>query len=98
MNRRNFGGTSGVIVDVCAQDGVWFDTLELPRVLAFTEAGGLELARQRQRAERDRSRPRGPSVAPEATFSARSNVDLEVDDLLEIVGRAIELVTRRFGK
>jgi Zn-finger nucleic acid-binding protein len=41
MNRRNFGGNSAVIVDVCAKHGTWFDAGELPRVLAFVEAGGL---------------------------------------------------------
>jgi len=54
MARRNFGGNSGVIVDVCRKHGVWFDRGELPRVLAFVEAGGLELARQRE-AQSDRS-------------------------------------------
>ena len=41
MHRRNFGGTSGVVVDVCAAHGVWFDTWELQQVLNFVEAGGL---------------------------------------------------------
>lgn len=41
MQRRNFGATSGVVVDVCAAHGVWFDTWELQQVLAFVEAGGL---------------------------------------------------------
>jgi Zn-finger nucleic acid-binding protein len=40
MNRKNFGATSGVIVDVCTKHGTWFDTGELPRVLAFVESGG----------------------------------------------------------
>lgn len=40
MNRRNYGNTSGIIVDVCGEHGVWFDPGELPRVLAFVEAGG----------------------------------------------------------
>jgi Zn-finger nucleic acid-binding protein len=48
MNRRNFGKTSGVIVDVCARDGTWFEPGELPRVLAFVEAGGLADARRQQ--------------------------------------------------
>ena len=47
MTRKNFGQTSGIIVDVCVKDGVWFDSGELPRVLAFVEAGGLELAKRR---------------------------------------------------
>jgi Zn-finger nucleic acid-binding protein len=47
MTRKNFGRSSGVIVDVCTRHGIWFDRGELPRVLDFVEAGGLELARRR---------------------------------------------------
>jgi Zn-finger nucleic acid-binding protein len=53
MHRRNFGGLSGVIVDVCTVHGIWFDAGELPSVLTFVEGGGLERARQRER-EADR--------------------------------------------
>ncbi len=56
MNRKNFGGTSGVIVDVCKKHGTWFDLGELPRVLAFVAAGGLE--RSRQRAEEEAAHAR----------------------------------------
>jgi Zn-finger nucleic acid-binding protein len=58
MNRKNFGGTSGVVVDVCKKDGMWFDAGELPRVLAFVSSGGLARARQRdeeRRAEEKRA-------------------------------------------
>lgn len=44
MNRKNFGGTSGIIVDVCAKHGTFFDAGELPRVLAFVRRGGLARA------------------------------------------------------
>ena len=54
MNRRNFGGVSGVIVDVCAKHGTWFDRGELPRVLAFVESGGLTHLPERQAHERER--------------------------------------------
>jgi Zn-finger nucleic acid-binding protein len=47
MNRKNFGGSSGVIVDVCKKHGTWFDLGELPRVLAFVSTGGLERAKKR---------------------------------------------------
>jgi Zn-finger nucleic acid-binding protein len=40
MNRKNFGGASGVVVDVCSTHGTWFDEGELPAVLAFVESGG----------------------------------------------------------
>jgi Zn-finger nucleic acid-binding protein len=48
MTRKNFGRVSGIIVDVCRQHGMWFDVGELPRVLAFAEAGGLALAREKE--------------------------------------------------
>jgi Zn-finger nucleic acid-binding protein len=41
MLRRNFGKTSGIIVDVCAVHGFWFDRGELAAVLAFVGHGGL---------------------------------------------------------
>jgi Zn-finger nucleic acid-binding protein len=49
MNRKNFGGASGVIVDVCAKHGTWFDAGELPQVLQFVQTGGLVRERLRQR-------------------------------------------------
>ncbi|MEO8920784.1 MAG: zf-TFIIB domain-containing protein [Polyangiaceae bacterium] len=53
MNRKNFGGASGVIVDVCAKHGTWFDAGELPQVLAFVQSGGLVRERARE-LERER--------------------------------------------
>ncbi|HJL15447.1 MAG TPA: zf-TFIIB domain-containing protein [Sandaracinaceae bacterium LLY-WYZ-13_1] len=47
MTRRNFGRSSGVIVDVCKDHGVWFDPDELTQVLDFVASGGLEQRRQR---------------------------------------------------
>jgi Zn-finger nucleic acid-binding protein len=49
MNRRGFGERSGVVVDVCAKHGVWFDRDELARAVEFVESGGLA-----RNAERDR--------------------------------------------
>lgn len=52
MNRKHFGRASGVIVDICKEHGTWFDPGELPRVLAFAEAGGMARARAREMEER----------------------------------------------
>jgi Zn-finger nucleic acid-binding protein len=46
MNRRNFGGRSGIVVDVCASHGVWFEAGELKLVLEFVESGALAEARR----------------------------------------------------
>ena len=48
MVRRNFGGSSGVLIDVCRGHGVWLDHRELERVLAFVKKGGLMQARAKE--------------------------------------------------
>ncbi len=46
MHRKNFAGCSGVVIDWCKGHGFWFDTLELEKVVAFINAGGLDRARR----------------------------------------------------
>lgn len=48
MVRRNFGGTSGILIDVCRGHGVWLDHRELERILEFVRKGGLMAARARE--------------------------------------------------
>jgi Zn-finger nucleic acid-binding protein len=48
MNRKNFAGCSGVIIDACKGHGLWFDCQELEKVIAFVKAGGLDKARQNE--------------------------------------------------
>ena len=54
MLRKNFGSISGVVVDVCAHHGTFFDYGELPEVVDFVRSGGLELSRQHADAENTR--------------------------------------------
>ena len=63
MNRKNFGGASGVIVDVCARHGTWFDAGELPQVLAFVKSGGLVRERAREAARQRDARAHEREVA-----------------------------------
>jgi Zn-finger nucleic acid-binding protein len=49
MNRMNFAHCSGVVVDVCRGHGTWFDRDELRQIVEFIRAGGLELARQKEK-------------------------------------------------
>ena len=48
MQRRNYAQSSGVVIDICRQHGVWLDQRELSRILEFVRKGGLDRARQRQ--------------------------------------------------
>ena len=69
MNRSNFARSSGVIIDLCKQHGVWFDADELPRIIEFIDKGGLERAREKQKIELEQERSKleamyGPQPGP----------------------------------
>lgn len=49
MNRVNYARISGIIVDVCRPHGTWFDVHELPALLEFVRAGGLDTARAKEK-------------------------------------------------
>lgn len=49
MNRSNFARSSGVIVDMCKQHGVWFDADELPKIIEFVNKGGLARSREKEK-------------------------------------------------
>lgn len=49
MNRFNFAGCSGVILDACKAHGVWLDADELRRIVAFIRGGGLDMAREKEK-------------------------------------------------
>ncbi len=51
MLRRNFAATSGIVVDVCGADGLWFDAQELDGILAWIRDGGLARADARRTEE-----------------------------------------------
>ncbi len=99
MNRKNFGGSSGVIVDVCARHGTWFDQGELPRVLAFVEGGGLVEARRREQEEHRRrlAHPHGEaggqSLHPIQTGPYCDSGSTTVDAALGLLSFLADLLT-----
>ena len=87
MNRRNFGGTSGVVVDVCHAHGTWFDAGELTAVLAFVESGGPLEAKA----------PVTPAAKPSLALGGPSRVEQDQAGLasaaLELLAFVITIVT-----
>lgn len=61
MNRRQYGTRSGVIVDECADHGVWLDRGELRRILVWVRAGGPGHSDLRE-AERERAEARARKI------------------------------------
>ena len=57
MQRKNYGGRSGVIVDVCVQHATWVDGGELGRLIKWVQLGGAKkdcpLDKERERLKRE---------------------------------------------
>lgn len=97
MNRSNFAKSSGVIVDLCKQHGVWFDAGELPKIIEFIEKGGLDRAREKEKIsiqdERSRLRDEERRLAMMARRTGGNSLD---DEKLDsgfggIIGRLFDL-------
>jgi Zn-finger nucleic acid-binding protein len=56
MNRRQFAGCSGVIIDWCKGHGAWFDRNELRQIVQFILDGGLNKAREREKLKLEEER------------------------------------------
>lgn len=82
MTRRQVAPRAGIIVDLCARHGLWFDADELEHFTAWCAAGGLEVLRhdgvaaQEARAEKARRERRL------ASLPAGSPRDLDHADVL----------------
>jgi Zn-finger nucleic acid-binding protein len=94
MNRSNFGGGSGVIVDVCGPHGAFLDRGELTRIVDFVEKGGWERVkkREKQRMEEEIS-------ALESRKRGASGLDLGVpaNEGGEGLSRVIQILAGLFG-
>jgi Zn-finger nucleic acid-binding protein len=92
MNRKNFGGSSGIVIDVCSRHGTFFDQGELPRVLEFVRRGGLARARIPQGAPTSAlARSTIDSAAIEPLPSSKA--PLLADGLLELITFVIDVLT-----
>jgi Zn-finger nucleic acid-binding protein len=80
MNRVNFARCSGVVVDVCKGHGTWFDRDELAEIIEFIRAGGLDQARDREKAELEETRRRLRAEQLAAARQGRGNPLLMNDD------------------
>jgi len=58
MNRSNFARSSGVIIDLCKEHGVWFDADELQKIIDFIDKGGLAKSREKQKIALEEARSR----------------------------------------
>lgn len=96
MNRKNFGGASGIVVDVCAVHGTFFDAGELPRVLSFVRHGGLAKAQAALGASASRPAPlERREDAGGLTPVVPAPASATFDDLVDLVGFVVDVLRRR---
>lgn len=79
MARKSFGGTSGIIVDVCRAHGTWFDATELASVLAFVAKHPPPTAAKPAPPSRRSARSSGAALASGGDSSTSAT------DVLELV-------------
>jgi Zn-finger nucleic acid-binding protein len=88
MNRNNFARSSGVIIDICRQHGIWFDSEELPKIIEFIRVGGLEHARRKEELEiedqKSRLRNEQTKLRLEQNRFQHSTVNQDPDNRLSI--------------
>jgi Zn-finger nucleic acid-binding protein len=87
MVRWNFGRSSGVLVDVCRQHGIWFDAQELSHVLRWIRSGNLDaaqgdLARLRKSTLKRQPAASGPLAGSRGSLANDQPGESIVDDLL----------------
>jgi Zn-finger nucleic acid-binding protein len=90
MNRVNYGKQSGILLDRCATDGLWFDGDELDAVLRWMRLGGERLTAERDAREtREKAalaRFRVEPKAPEDTVHDLQHAD-DTPDFLGSLAR-----------
>lgn len=99
MNRKNFAGISGVIVDTCAAHGIWFDQNEMERIMDFIARGGIEKARIKDLENRTREASVNAAIRkdkfrndlPDYSFGNEFRANSSQLDLLGLVGEIFRI-------
>jgi Zn-finger nucleic acid-binding protein len=88
MNRVNFAGHSGVIVDACRGHGTWFDREELQHIVEFIRGGGLDAAREQERTKLEdisRRKPIATSIEPTTPHSDWPSPWIDGRDFIDVL-------------
>ncbi|MGH7180265.1 MAG: zf-TFIIB domain-containing protein, partial [Tepidisphaeraceae bacterium] len=92
MNRINFAGGSGIVLDICKPHGIWFDHDELRKIIEFIREGGLDRAREVEKQKLSEQRRQLDSdkrtKTPEGIYMASSH-DADVVGAFSLVARAL---------
>lgn len=98
MNRKNFAGCSGVIVDLCKQHGIWFDHQELQKIIAFIQDGGLRKAREIEKESLIAEQKRLQTLKQEQSLGVMASIDHPLARRRSAEGDLVDLLSDWIGK
>lgn len=82
MNRSGFGTRSGVIVDRCAEHGIWLEGGELRHLFEWAKAGGMHLDAQTREIKQEEARKE--KAARTASHTGLSDGFMIYDDDMDV--------------
>ncbi len=100
MNRINYSGGSGVIIDVCRSHGIWLDKDELQHIIEFIRSGGVDRQRKKesdslkqQRSQLEREKSSSQTIGAGSDIAIGSGIDLGGNAIIDVL---IDLVSMWF--
>jgi Zn-finger nucleic acid-binding protein len=73
MNRMNYAGRSGIVINICRPHGIWLDRDEMRLIIEFIRAGGLDKARKLETDELETARKRLENQQSAVSYSPLSD-------------------------
>lgn len=98
MNRQNYGRSSGVIIDICREHGVWFDAEELDQILAWIRRGGLTAETERRSEELKERERAGRFKASTAPVIPAVRTSFDDDSSMDVLAALVSFAGRLFSR
>jgi Zn-finger nucleic acid-binding protein len=100
MNRMNYAGRSGIVINVCRPHGVWLDRDEMSQIIQFIRAGGLDKARLAEVQELNQARQAAEMQAPQPMVNMDDQPffsTLRADDRVQLLRGVASLANHFLG-
>ncbi len=102
MNRMNYAGRSGIIINVCGRHGIWLDREEIRQIIEFIRGGGLDKARNIELQELQDARREADAVSsiqPEIEGYGMASIDnFSADEHAHLVTGLASLANHFLGQ
>jgi Zn-finger nucleic acid-binding protein len=100
MNRMNYAGRSGIVINVCGKHGIWLDRDEIRQIIQFITTGGLDRARRVETEEFEEARREQTATIDEfhsgrLTPARMFNDSFNADESLQLL-RGVASVANHF--